>query len=204
MKRRMKPLFCLALAAALSVCCIAPCFLLTSSAAQQPVTQECDPVSATVYLDESQVIRHLMLRQRLTRQEADDTYARIADLGGTVAEYRTVYDAGCGYSVEVVCLAAVVPQEGGGVRARALDTWAQVIGSGCYTWTEFYVYADIPETDTDHIRLMTRGNLSVETTHADPSEWEAAGFTPSDPQGDTVYYAKVFSVDQSVEIGGSI
>lgn len=202
MKKRVKPLLCLALAAALSVCCAVPCFLLTSSAAQQPVTEECAPVSATVYLDESQVIRHLMLRHRLTRQEADHAYARIAEQGGTVAEYRTVYDAGCGYSLEIVCLAAVLPQEDGVVKAQALDTWVQVIGSGYYTWTEFYLYADIPETGTDHIRLMTRGNLTVETTQANPSEWETAGFTPSDPQGDTVYYAKVFSVDQSVEIGG--
>ena len=202
MKRPIKLLLCLALAAALSVCCVAPCFLLTSSAAQQPVTEECDPVSATEYLDESQVIRHLMLRQQLTRQEAADAYARIAEQGGTVAEYRTTYDAGCGYSLELVCLAAAVPQEDGEVRAQALDTWVQVIGSGSYSWTEFYLYTDIPETGTDHIRLMTRGNLMVETTHANPSQWEAAGFTPSDPQGDTVYYAKVFSVDQSVAIGG--
>lgn len=197
MKKRIKSILCLALMVALSLCCTVP-GLATSASALSPL----DKGSATAWdaapLEEDQAVERLYLQLYLPKEEASAVYNQIASEGGSVVEARTHYQVGCGYAVTVNCLAAILPQEGGGWQIEVLDLWTLASGIGDYTWDEFYVYADIPEHNPQTIRLMARGTLTVEAAADNPADWEAAGFAGSVPQEDTICYSKTFSIDQDV------
>ncbi len=197
MKKRIKSILCLALMLALSLCCTVPS-LATSASAQSPLDKGSATAWEAVPLEEAQAVDLLALRLPLFREETVAVYNKITSEGGSVVEARTHYQVGCGYAVTVNCLAAILPQEGGGWRIEVLDLWTLASGSGSYTWTEFYVYADIPEPNPQTIRLMARGTLTVEAAADNPADWEAAGFAGPVPQEDTIYYSKTFSIDQDV------
>lgn len=200
MKRRTKSLLCFILTAALSLCCTAPGLLLTSAAAQAPLDKGPVPAWEATPLEEDQVVDQLNLQLHLTQQEASAVYDQIAIEGGTVVEASTHYQAGCGYTVTVSCLAAILPQNDGKWRVAILDLWTKASGIGDYTWDEFYVYADISEQNPQTIRLMARGSLTVETTVDNPADWETSDFTASVPDENTIYYNKVFSVDETIAL----
>ena len=200
MKRRTKSLLCFILAAALSLCSTIPGLLLNSASAQVPLDKGPTPTWDATPLEEAQVVDRLNLQLYLPQQEASAVYDQIASEGGTVVEASTHYQAGCGYTVTVSCLAAILPQNDGKWRVAILDLWTKASGIGDYTWDEFYVYADISEQNPQTIRLMARGSLTVETTVNNPADWETSGFTASVPNGNTICYNKVFSVDETTAL----
>ena len=114
-----------------------------------------------------------------------------------VEERYVHYNAGNGYTIEAGCLVRVQCGSGHCNFVEITEKWSKAIGSGSYTWDDFYTYANIEGTLKNTIRFKTRGNLEVATTESASAGFEAAGFTFGGSIGTTYHYRKTISFERT-------
>ena len=132
-----------------------------------------------------------------TIAEAVDKYNELRAGVDRVEERYVHYNAGNGYTIEAGCLVRIQCGSGHCNFVEITEKWSKAIGSGSYTWDDFYTYANIEGTLKDTIRFKTRGNLEVATTESASAGFEAAGFTFGGSIGTTYYYRKTISFEKT-------
>lgn len=169
----------------------------TTTIAAEPTSQSNKITQHVNILEGEEGINTIAEIYNISYNEAVDKYNELRAGVDRVEERYVHYNAGNGYTIEAGCLVRVQCGSGHCNFVEITEKWSKAIGSGSYTWDDFYTYANIEGTLKNTIRFQTRGNLEVATTESASAGFEAAGFTFGGSIGTTYYYRKTISFEKT-------